>query len=308
MDEQPGIIKPENPQSSQNTEAQQPSSNPTTRPAGYIAGLDEADLPKKLGEYQQGKGIVAGLGFIVLGVVFGMSIISKNRQMGIILMLALGIFGFILFLMSAVGLRQLRKARKKPTTFSQFQTDTATTYSTPLGPASVTNNETVDNWLGPIIRVDKGAIGYTVASKEVDKQAENTLLFTPTQVISLMLTPDDAGAMQQGALGNVASSLINYSGSDAGSKGTEFRMLHSKHWDQLITPLLQQPLSLILQNHLNYGISYANIRSVKVKNSLLNPGFVFHLNDGKKLRYAVMRKDRMNEIENYLQQKVRVES
>ena len=75
-----------------------------------------------------------------------------------------------------------------------------------------------------------------------------------------------------------------------------------------MAPLLQMPLSSIVQTHFNYAIPYNKVQSVEVKTGLINPGFVFHLTDGSKVHYSGQHKEQMGEIESYLQQKVRVDS
>ena len=166
-------------------------------------------------------------------------------------------------------------------------------------------------WLGPILRVDKGAINTTTGGKEIVKQAENTLLFMPTQAIAIMLTPADAATVSQGVLGRAASVFIEYSPQQAIHKGVEFSMLHKKHWDELMAPLLQMPLSSMLQTHFNYSIPYGQVQSVEVKTGRLMPRIKFHLMDGSTLSYQVVgheAKDQMGEIEKYLQQRVTVDS
>ena len=84
-------------------------------------------------------------------------------------------------------------------------------------------------------------------------------------------------------------------------------MLHKKHWDELMSPLLQMPLSSILQTHFNYSIPYSKVQSVEVKTGKLK----FHLMDGSTLRYQVLGReaeDQIGEIEKYLQQRVTVDS
>lgn len=282
------------------------SAEPAPTP-GYIPELEKLNLPKRISKYQQLKAAYAGFSLAVFGVIFGIG--AHNIVIGLVI----GGFGLLMMLLSLISYRQLRKSEKQPPSFNQFQTSTATTYAAPkdlaVNPAAAPSiNENIEKWLGPIERVDKGSISYTVLSKEVDKQAENTLLFTPSQVIVIMLAPADLANVSQGVLGNAASAFINYSDGSGGDKGQEFRLLHSKHWDKLMAPLLQAPLSSILQTHFNYSIPYNSIQSAEIKHhSLLYPSLIFHLNDGKKLGYSVWQKDKVDDIAVYLQQKVRLE-
>ena len=245
------------------------------------------------------------------GSVFGIPLGSIFGGSGLL------IAGFVF-----VSFRQLRESRKTGSSFTQFsldqiqtsQTSTAVTYLGPknLVPATAANTETVDIWLGPMLRVDKGAINTTKpGGKEIVKQAENTLLFMPTQAIAIMLTPADLANVSQGVLGRAASVFIKYLPQTAVHKGVEFRMLHKKQWDELMSPLLQMPLSSIVQTHFNYSIPYSKVQSIEVQTGRLMPGIKFHLMDGSTLSYQVVgheAKDQMGEIEKYLQQRVTVDS
>jgi hypothetical protein len=272
--------------------------------AGDIPLLNRTDVPKKWSEFQQLKSIFSGLGLLIASPVIGAVIYNKdNHQAGILVGLLGAIFGLLLAVGSWISYLQLRRAEKSPKKHEQFQTSTATEYSVPRQSNHTTaENEVIINWIGPVIRADKGAIGHSILAKEVLKQAENTLLFTPTQIIAIMLTPADTQNIQQGALGSAASSYINYSSDTAADKNQEFRVLHSRRWDQLVANVQNQPLQNVLQSHLNYGIPYASIKSFKLKNSLINPGFVFELVDGSKLRFGVYRKDKIKEITTLLKQ------
>jgi hypothetical protein len=276
--------------------------------AGDVPLLNRTDVPKKWSEFQQLKSLLIGVCIALASPFFGNYVYNKdNHQAGILVGVIGTIFGLILAIGSWVSYRQLRRAEKKPKTHNEFQTSTATEYSAPLASANAsTNDEKIVNWLGPIIRADKGSISHSILAKEVLKQAENTLLFTPTQIIAIMLTPEDTKNIQQGAVGSAASAFINYSSDTAGDKNQEFRVLYSRRWDQLIENVKSQPLENVIQTHLNYGIPYSSIKSVKLKKTLVNPGFVFELTDGNKLRFGVYRKDKIKEITEFLRQRTDV--
>lgn len=287
------------------------SSSPATNiQAGDIPWLNETDVPKKWSEFQQLKAMFSGLGLAIASPFLGAAIYVKDNHQAGILVGSLGcLFGLVLAVASWISYRQLRRAEQRPKAHDQFQTSTATEYSIPgESLQTAVSNEKIIDWLGPVIRADKGAISHSILSKEVLKQAENTLLFTPTQIIAIMLTPADTQNIQQGALGSAASAYVNYSSDTAGDKNQEFRVLYSRRWDQLVSNIQNQPLQNVLQSHLNYSIPYKSIRSFKLKNSLVNPGFVFELTDGSKLRFGVYRKDKIKEITELLKQYVNLES
>ena len=265
---------------------------------------------------------LVGLGSLGGGTV-DVEIFGHGSVFGIPLGSIFGGSGLLIAGFVFVSFRQLRESRKTGSSFTQFsldqiqtsQTSTRVTYLGPknLVPATAANTETVDIWLGPMLRVDKGAINTTTepGGKEVVKQAENTLLFMPTQAIAIMLTPADLANVRQGVLGRAASVFIKYFPQAAVNKGVEFRMLHKKHWDELMSPLLQMPLSSILQTHFNYAIPYSKVQSVEVKRVLTMPGIKFHLMDGSTLSYQIVghdARDQAREIERYLLQRVTIDS
>lgn len=272
--------------------------------SGNISLLNQTNVPKKWSEFNQLKSLLFGLGLMLTSLILGPYIYSKdNHQAGILVGLISFIFGLVLTISSWISYRQLRSSELRPKTQVQFQTSTATEYSIPNEKfQSATSGETITNWIGPVIRADKGAVSHSILSKEVLKQAENTLLFTPTQIIAIMLTPADTQNIQKGALGNAASAYINYSSDTAADKNQEFRVLHSRKWEQLVDNIKSQPLQNVIQNHISYSIPYNNIQSFKIKNSLINPGYIFNLSDGSDLRFGLYRKDKMNEITDFLKQ------
>ena len=259
-------------------------------------------------------GLILG-GSTILGGTTDVEIFGHGSVFGIPLGSIVGGSGLLIAGFALVSFRQLRESRKTGSSFTQFsldqiQTSTAVTYSVPrdLAPATPANNEAVETWLGPIFNT----AGGTRWGKET-VTAENTLLFTPTQVIAIMLGPPDAANLNQGFLGWAASAVWPVVARNFGDNPSppspirEFRRLHWRHWDKLMAPLLQMPLSSVIQTHFNYSIPYDKVKSVEVKIGPVNPGLIFHLMDGSKVRYGV-RKALMGEIEKYLQQRVTVDS
>lgn len=213
-------------------------------------------------------------------------------------------------LISVISYRQLRKSADNNLQFNQFQVSTAVNYVTPNGTtvAQVDTSEKILDWFGPVIRTDMGAVSYQMLDKEVDKQTANTLLLTNKQIIALMLGPEDATALgpSNNAAEGLVSSAINFAPESATQKGIQFESLNADRWITMIQPLLQQPIQNILSKHLNIGIPYENIDHIEIKKSFVNPGIRIHLKDSSKISYSTLKKDRIDEFSNVLQQFVAI--
>jgi hypothetical protein len=213
-----------------------------------------------------------------------------------------------------------------PQGFTHFETGIPTTYTLPLDlqAAALGPGEAVGSWLGP---VDAGGIHVSRQgmTHEVDKDAINTLLFTCSQVIGIMLGPDDYQYLRgTGPLRTMANEVVRdrrstgrrvtFGGGiggpsveDAVQKGVQFASLNRSHWEDMVDALSGQ-LEVALGNHLNFGLPYDRIKSVEMKASFINPGVIFHLTNDSKLHYlTLVKRNRLTEIATYLGQFVRVQ-
>jgi len=246
-------------------------------------------------------------GFIAfIGLIIGLLFMGKSAKAGIIIILIVGGIGVLIFVLSFISHRQLTRSIKNPPQFNSFQTTTAVQYKMPgdsaVSAAVAKPNEAIGSWLGPVNRKGMSGVSFQVLSKEVDNQSENTLLFTQTQIIGLMITPQDLGDVQQSAVRGVLNQVINNVPGSAIEKDTQFEALNSKKWEQLVASLSSQSLQSVLGSHFNFGIPYSLVQSVEVHDSLINSGLTFHLSDGSKLGYATLRKEQIPNAVNYLRQ------
>jgi hypothetical protein len=271
--------------------------------------LNSADVPKKLAEYNAIKSVIASIIVFIAGIVVAAITYNRNhnRKDLLLILIATIVISGLIFVISYISYRQLKNAQKQPATFNQFQTGTAVSYKTPLTTATIAADEVVGSWLGPVNTGGKQGISVQVLNHESDHQAINTLLFTNKQVIAVLLGPQDAPASLAGGLLNqVASSAVQYSDEGANAKNEEFVVMYARKWDAMVQNLLSQGLQTLPQNHLTYGIPFDQIEHVEVRRSLINPGLIFYLRDGKKLTYPTLRKDLLDQAQNYLQQYLQV--
>jgi hypothetical protein len=311
--ESPGSIAP-NPDENPNTPA--PESSAFTALTDKVGGgvvtqsLNSADLPKKFAKYQAMKGMFAAVPMFFVGIIIAAVVYNKTHSKKDLLIIILAdiVVGGFTFLISYISYRQLKKAQAQPTTFNQFQSGTAVTYTTPLPPTTVAADEVVGSWLGPVWVGGKQGIDVQVLNHESDHQTANTLLFTNKQIITILLGPQDVpSSLAGGLLNQVASSSIQYSDEAEAAKNQEFTLLYAKKWEAIMQNLLVQNIQALQQNHLTSGIPFDQIDHVEVKRSLINPGLVIHMRDGKKLTYPTQRKDLLDQAQNYLQQYVTVQ-
>lgn len=282
---------------------------PASRGDGEPTRASAPNVPKVLGYWQLARGMAVGLLLIGFAVVVSALLYAGSHSVkgALIVLASFGGFGLLICGFQFVGIRQL--ARYKSPSFTHFQTSTATEYRVPyeLKGAVIDTGETIGNWFGPVNLRGRAGIGMQVLAREVDRQAVNTLLFTPQQVIGVMLGPDDLQNLQAGALKNMANRFVTVAGEGAFKKGIQFETLNANRWNEMVDALSALPLESALRNHLNFGLPYSNIQAVQVESHFVNPGLSFHLRDGRRLRYGSFKRSRLPEISNYLKQFVAVQ-
>lgn len=299
---------------------------PESEHQGLIDAVDHVlkplNVPNKVSRWRVVTGMIPALLFILLGVVVSIAIyfhrssinghpVKGHQLKGALIVLgAMGGFGIVLGVIPGlIAYKQLKKfAKTPPPTYTHFQTGAATSYQLPLNlkSAVIGYDESIGSWFGPV--TNPGFSGsYGVLAREVDKEAVNTLLFTGSQVIGLMLGPDDLRNLRGSwAIKSAANEVLKYNSSSGYKKGVQFQALNANHWDQMVDALSAEPLEAALANHLNFGLPYEGIESVEVHAHMVNPGITFHLKDGKHIRYATFSKNRLPEVTTYLKQFVTV--
>ena len=270
----------------------------------------QANIPKKYQEYKQLKGILQSVGLAVIGILFSIFLYNAKHDLGIALIFAgfaigIAIIGSVL---SIISFRQLRRSEKENTGKNQFQTGTAVTYQTDAPEAVVNADETVIGWLGPVSRSDKLVVDKQWLMNEQNYAAANTLVFTNKQIIAIMLGPQDAPSdIAGGLLNQAASAAIAYSDEGSLDKDVQFTSLYAHKWEQIMSTLLSAPLSEVGKRHLTYAIPYASIASCEIKRTFINPGIVFHMNDGTARSFTTLRKDLLDQAQVALGQYIRTQ-
>ena len=278
-------------------------------------GADEKarqfNLPKIISEIREVKGMISSLFFLLFGIIMGIIVYTKSHSTTYALLASsiLGIGAIILFLISFIGLRQLRNAEKIPDTFNQFQTGTAVTYNTPKPKSKISTNETIIDWLGPVSVGGKAGISWTVLEHESMNQSINTLLFTNYQIIAFLIGPQDVPtASAGGTLNQVASAFINYSDGSAFDKNAFSTILYANKWQDIVASLIKTDLNKIIDSHLNYGIPFTSIDSYRINTSSINSGLTLYLKDGGKMSFTTQRKDLLNQTETAIKKFIKPKS
>jgi hypothetical protein len=275
------------------------------------AKLVGLDIPKKISEFNEIRGMASGISIAVVGLVVAIVclIFFKNIPIAIVILLGGLLMGGVTFVLSLIGFRRLRQSEKRPApAYNNFQTGTDVTYRKPSAQAVIDRDETLAGWLGPVTVQGSQGIGWEILSKEQSGQSVNTLLFTNKRVVALLLGPQDVPAsLAGGMLNQIASTAIMYSNQAATEKNVQLDALYSGKWAQIMASVLAQPLSTLPDNHLSYAIPYDAIQKVQVKRTFINPGLIFYIKDGTKSSFSVFRKEILDEAEACLRPVVTVE-
>lgn len=269
--------------------------------------LNGNNIVKKYVMFRQIMGMITGVFLFFFGIIVGVIFAFSNTLAALIFGGIISGLGVLLFVLSLVGRRQLKKSIVNQPSYNTYQnTETAVEYAAPSvassTPTVAQQNETIGSWLGPVSRSGMAGVSYGVVSKEVDNQAENTLLFTNQQVIGLMVTPQDLADLQQSSGREILNQITNYAPDTAFDKGMDFAFVNLRHWQDIVAKLQSQPLQAVLQSHFNFNIPYSDISSVQVHNSVIDKGLTFHLKDGKKLAYTTLKKDQLPVAVDFLKQ------
>lgn len=208
-------------------------------------------------------------------------------------------------------------AETSPQAFTHFETALTETYKLPLDlqGAVLGDSESVASWLGPVnigqAPANMSGNSFLFTTREVDKDAINTLLFTDRQIIGLMLGPADrqylAGSGPLTTAGNEVIERWQWNREGAIAKGVQFAPLNSKHWGDMVDALAAQSLASVLGSHLNFGLPYDRVQRVEVRSRFINPGVRIYLTDGSNLRFLTFgKRDRLPQAASYLRQFVTV--
>jgi hypothetical protein len=205
---------------------------------------------------------------------------------------AVGLLGFFLFVGLLMGLgglisvRQLRKPGNVSAGVSQFANADQWNVKQSLPPATVSAGETLVDWMGPMSMWGWGFMSSAsiTGSKETDHNPFNTLLVTNAQLIGVLLTPDDLTGVELGNVRRGVTDLVNQTSEPTYDKSTQFALVNRSRWDHIVAAATSQGLQPLLADHVSFGLPYTDVESFTVSNSWVNPGLVFRLRDGRKMR------------------------
>lgn len=253
-------------------------------------------IPKAYGFYSSIKQLIGS--FVVAAIGFGVAywLHTNGNSSASYAMVGLGLLGTIMVILSFVGLRQLQKSNKTPQQFTQFQTRTAANFEAPVGttqevPSAV--NEQLVNSLGPVLRSGLGVASYQILNKEVNRSGENTLLFTPTRIVAVMLGPADIQNADTSAVQGIMGKVLEAMPETSVEKNVQFETLYMNKWQTMVEALVAQGLSVALQNHYNFSIPYSDIEKISLNKGFVNTGLTIQLRNGTKISYSVLNRDRL---------------
>jgi hypothetical protein len=201
----------------------------------------------------------------------------------------IGVFlliGLILALSGLTSVRRLRRQGNVPAGVSQFANAGLWNAKASLPPATATPDEKVVDWMGPMMMAGRGfGTSATITlGKETDRNPFNTLLVTRSQLIGILLTPDDLSGVESGQVRGAITTMVNQSTEATISKNLQFEAVNRSRWDQLVASATSQGLQACLAGHLNFGLAYTDVQSFSVSHGWINPGLVFKLRDGRKMK------------------------
>ena len=208
------------------------------------------------------------------------------------------VFGLVTSLGGLVSVRQLRRQGNVPAGVSQFANADQWNVKLVLPTATAAAGETVVDWMGPMFMLGRGM--YTgariVVSKETDRNPFNTLLVTTSQLIGIMLAPDDLSEPAFGSVRAGMTTLINQSTKPTFTKNVQFDGVNQARWDQIVASAMSQGLQAALADHLTFGLPYAELQSFSVTKRWVNPGLVFKLRDGRKMKCVAMASKQIDHV------------
>jgi len=200
------------------------------------------------------------------------------------------LFGLLLSLGGLISTRQLRRRGNVPADVSQFANADQWNVKATLPRATAATGEKVVDWLGPMFMLGRGFNNRAmiVISKETDRNPFNTLLVTSAQLIGIMLSPDDLSGVEGGAVRGALTTVVNQSTEPTVNKNLQFDMVNRTRWDEVVAAATSQGLQAVLADHLNFGLPYTEVQSFSVSHRWINPGLVFKLRDGRKMKCCAM--------------------
>jgi hypothetical protein len=229
---------------------------------------------------------------IVLAVVVAALLVPWHSGTWPLVPALLGFFlllGLIPVLGGLTSVRRLRRPGNVPAGVSQFANADQWNVKATLPPATAAADETLVDWMGPMsTEVGRGWVTRAMVgqSRETDHNPFNTLLVTTSQLIGILLTPEDLSGVEGGGMRGAITTAINQSNETTFDKTWQFAVANRSRWDQIVASATSQGLQAALADHLNFGLPYAEVESFSVSKRWVNEGLLFQLRDGRKVRCA----------------------
>jgi hypothetical protein len=214
------------------------------------------------------------------------------------------LLGLLLVGAGVISIRQLRRPGNVSADVSQFANADQWNVKSALPAASAAASETVVDWMGPMMMAGWGfhTSASITQSKETDHNPFNTLLLTTSQLIGILLTPEDLAGVEVGDVRKGITGLIDQWTEPTFQKNTQFEMVNRSRWDEIVTSATSPGLQPLLAHHVNFGLPYTAVESFSVSKHLINPGLVFRLRDGRKMKCAALRKEQIDHVAQSLSQ------
>ena len=212
--------------------------------------------------------------------------------------------GLLMSLGGFVSVRQLRRQGNVPAGFSQFANADQWNVKATLPRATASTGEKVVDWMGPMFMLGRGFSNraMTLGSKETDRNPFNTLLLTNAQLIGILLSPEDLSRVEDAPVRGAITTVVNQSTEATVKKNLQFDGINWSRWDQIVAAATSEGLQAVLADHLNFGLPYTEVQSFSVSHSFINPGLVFKLRDGRKMKCCAMASKQIDHVAASLSQ------
>lgn len=235
-------------------------------------------------------GVVAIILLLVGAVYFAVS--QAEYMLSAILAFMALVIGFVVWQTARLAAKKFSHNTAETPFEGTGTIHTETVQSYPR--ATLSGDEEIVGWLGPLQRYDfKGMSSVGPLGTETHRGAENTLLVTPRQLIAVAIVQSDFDTLISQGAANPVFSQLGAANSSAAGQHVQTGLLNFKLWPKLIDSIPATEYASLLDTHYQWGIPFADIQSVEVKNSAMNAGVQIHLTNGTTLKYSTFLKEQI---------------
>lgn len=154
--------------------------------------------------------------------------------------------------------------------------------------ADISDSDKVLAWVGPCFRLGNAGRSSRMFAKETIGDGTNTLLFTDSMIICLMLGPDDIKGLGEDSIRGLIGKVIERASEDATEMASRFSLLYTAKWPEMVKALTDQSLPVSLENHLAFKVPYTNIERIELGDYHLTGVVKVHLHDGTTMEYSIL--------------------